>query len=511
MYGNGPYYLGETINDQIYNQRYQDPKKNKRGLNVYFLSDLRQISGLDQQGNRVSVPVQVPLFQLTPFEREDIVRKNSDILGITLSRQNIIAGLDWNIVHISDVEEKEAERLKDCRQIYHEYLDMNDVNGIIIRMRCVKLIQDILPEVRPDLKNFDSALMRWKRRIDNKKSESSDQIVEWVESMNAFDSYAEYKKKWVFNLLTHGTDGHYKEFLNNKLNRMYMLPGGTVYPVRTQFVSDVTAYIQMIQGNDSRVYFQDEISFSSWMPAPSRSYGIVPIESLINKIAESLLFDKLAAERADGTVPPEKLLIMGDKSAMFTGMLNMQDLPLPLAEGEQKKVETIVNEERKNAIRILSGHGEPKVVDISKADTFEAQSARQDKLKKDIGFVYQASPFEMGLTGSDNINGRNITEGMERQEKQRGVQPLVQIIDATMNRDILPYRFPGWRIEHKTELSEIEKLRIDILKGQDASRPLNQIRTERGDDPFTDPRYNEPFSTSATRQGSEFMNLLGNE
>ena len=505
--------LAETLTDSIYSSS-NNRRENERGINVYYLSSLRQISGRTQTGERVQAPVQIPLFQLTPLERESIVQANSDVLSITLSRQNKIASLDWKVEPKKKAEDKIVEKLKSFRQLFMEFSDLNSLRHSMIRYKSLQNIKIELPDVRDDLNNFDTALLRWKRRGSNIIEESAEKVTDWIEAINPQYDFFEYKKLWIFNLLTHGADGHFLKVVDNKLEYLSMLPGGSIFPLRSAFVSSLTGFTQMLPGYEPRIYFNNEIIFNSYMPTAARSYGMIPLESLINKVAESLMFDRLAAERADGTKPPEKLIVFGEENSMAGGFLNTANLPLPVDGDEQERLEQIVNEERRNAIRVITGKGRLQVEDISKADTFSEQSKRQIQLKKDIGGVYQASSLEMSLTGSGDVSGRATAESMERQERQRGIYPLVQIIDTTINRRILPLIFPGWRFEHHTELSEVEGLRLDIMKVQDSTRTVNEIREDRGDIPFPGDEFNKPFSVGnqgKLQQFGEMSDLMGRE
>jgi hypothetical protein len=263
----------------------------------------------------------------------------------------------------------------------------------------------------------------------------------------------------------------------------------------------------MLHGYEPKIYFSDEMIFDAYVPVSARSYGLIPIEALINKVSESLLFDRLAAERADGTKPPEKLVILGEQSKMF-GDLNSVSFNIPKNQNEQKRIETIVNEERKNAIRVISGVGQPVVADISKADTFSQQSDRQSKLIRDIGFVFNASPFEMSLAGSEFVAGRETAGEQAKQEKERGIYPKVRIIDKTLTNKIIPFKFgSGWIFEHNTGLSEAEQIKLDAQKLSSGSYDVNKIREERGDDPYPEDIYDRPPGQQVTNQQPGFNDV----
>ncbi len=345
-------------------------------------------------------------------------------------------------------------------------------------------------------------MRRWRKRIKYTIEDSSQKIIDWLNSANLEDDFEEFQKKWVFDLMIHGSEAIYKKYINGALEDFYLLPGGSVFPLRSKYVGAQTGYVQMLAGYMPQIYFSNELLFDSYVPISARSYGLIPIEALINKISESLLFDKLAAERADGTKPPEKLVILGSNNNMF-GDIGDAGFNVPINQEEQKRIETIVNEERKNAIRVISGHGTPVIADISKADTFESQSNRQTSLKKDIALVFSATPMEMGLAGSDDTSGRSTSETQERIERERGVFPIVRIIDKTITAKIIPYKFgSGWKLEHKTGLTEAEQIKLDSMMLTSGSYDINAIRETRGDEPYPEEIYDRPLGISQDNQSA---------
>ena len=489
---------------------YQNYDKNKRGINVYSFSEIQTVTGQVKSGQRITAEVQLPVFILTPWERENIARLNSDILGLVIARMNRISSLEWKVKRKINEEDRIVDQLKAYKQIFNEYNDLTNVNDLVVRRKCLINIKNELPEIKNDLTNFESSLRRWRKKIKKNIEDSSQKIGDWINNSNLEDDFEEFKKKWVFDLMVHGSEAIYKQYVDGLLENFYTLPGGSVYPLRGEYIGSKNGYVQMLPGYDPKIYFANEMLFDNYVPVSARSYGLIPIEALLNKIAESLLFDKLAAERADGTKPPEKLIILGDNSKMF-GDLNSIGFNIPADENEQKRVETIINEERANAVRVLSGIGTPIVVDVSKADTFAAQSARQEKLKKDIALVFSATPMEMGLAGSENTSGRATSESQERIERERGIFPIVRIIDKTMTNKIIPLRFgTGWILEHKTGMTEAEQLKLDTMKIQSDTYSVNEIREERGDDPYSDEIYDRPrgMVTQPSHLGANELNPM---
>ena len=457
----------------------------QRGLNVAMIGELIGTSGYTRDGKVIHQLVQMPMFSLAPQEREEIFKLNAYVLGIVTGRADRISGVDWDIHRKTDMEDEQYDRLRDLKEIFEEFNNTMDPKHLMVRMRAIAKIRENLPDVFDDLSNFANALRRWRRRNKLAFKQSKQEIIDWVNETNAEDDFEEFRKKWVNDLMIHGASSIYKQVGNvsNRLEDIYMLPGGTTYPLRTKYISNSAGWVQLVDGVQPSIYFDDEIVFDRYIPMSSRSYGLVPLDSLVNKVAENLLFDNFAAQRADGTKTPEKMIVFGQGGSMFggdTSMMSSFDPPLPA--DEQKRIETKINTARKEAIMTLSGMGSAvQVVDLSKADTFGQQDARQDRLLKDIALVFKASNNEINNTGSDGTSGRATSETLERIDREKGIGPLIRIMDKSMTFKILPYRFgPGWEFKHDEGLTEKEQIELATKKKQSGVIPTNEIREDLG-------------------------------
>ena len=483
--------------------------KDRRGIRTFSAYDSQGVSGYDKSGNLITGQYDLPFYRLTLDERIDIVRSSSIIFGLITTRMNKISGLNWKVSPISKDEDRIAEQLKTYYQIYREYEDMTAPAAVVLRALMKREVKKELFDIRPDMGNFDKALYRWKQRNQSIATDRAEEIEEWLQQPNLDTSFDDFIKQLVFDLMVHGAYATYKEYAESQIENFYILPGGTVFPMRSEFVGGYSAYAQVIYGYDPRIYFSDELAYSRYVPFSGRAYGLVPLEALVNKIAENLLFDRLAAERADGTKPPEKLVVFNDYAPF--GSMN-SEFNVPLEETEQKKLETMVNEERRNAVRILSGYGQgqPTVVDVSRSETFAAQSDRQRMIREEMGFVFNVSNMEMNLTGGDDTSGRSTSESQERIEQQKGVQPIVQKIEHLLNREILPYRFgPGYRFEFDSGMSEEEQVKLMRDKVKSGVYAVNEVRIDEGLDPFDDETFDYPQGGGGEEQpGADEQNPL---
>jgi hypothetical protein len=462
-----------------------DHTKNYRGMNVFTLSELRGITGKTKSGDFMTGHIQQPMFTLAPEERMGIMQTSAYVQAVVSSRMNRISSLEWDIIHKKDLEDEIYYKAKELKQIHDEFNDLTSMRDLTLRYRIRLTLQQELPDLKDDLSNFTTAMLRYKKRFERKVLHDKEEIKTWIENSNLEDDFSDFIKKYVEALMIHGATSVYKEFnQDNLLENFYILPGGTVYPLRSVQVGSYVAYAQVIVGYMPKIYFQDEISFVNYLPSSCRSYGFVPLDALVNKVAEQLLFDQFAAERADGTKEPEKLIVLGDNRSLFPGDFT-SNLSLPMNSDEQKRLEEKINTSRKGAIMTLSGIGHPVVEDISKADTFPQQSDRQDKLLRDIALVFNMTNMEINLAGGEFTSGKETSETQSEIEEGKGTRPIIQKIESIINKSILPFRFgTDYKFQYKKGLSDYEQVKLDSMKAQSGTYTLNEIRQERGSDPI---------------------------
>ena len=457
-----------------------------RGLNVYQLTELVGVDAAGKDGHRHRVTYEQPLFYLTIDERAHIFKQCAPIFGIITSRMNRVSGLQWKVQADSKIEDRKAHMMKYLYGIFEDYRDDMSIRSDMVRRIILKELKKTLFDLKPDGSNFDRALLRWSKMLKYKSEDKSSEIEDWLAKPNPQHDFEEITKMQVFDLLIHGSTTTYKKKVGGILTYIYPLAGGTVIPVKEPVVGGISAYIQIVDGFDPLLYFDDEVHYADYVPTTFQSYGMIPLEALVNKVAEYLLFDQLAAQRADGTKPPEKLVVLGD--SMPFGQLNAAfSMALPMDVNEQKRVEQIINEERKDAIRVLSGVGQPAVVDMSRADTFQHQSERQRQLREDIALVFNTTNMEVNLTGAEGTSGRNTSESQERIDQAKGIGPIVKILERMYNNSIIPQRYgPGYTFDFDVEINEERTIDLLQKKVNTGNWTQNELRIERGADPIED-------------------------
>lgn len=474
-------------------------KAPQRGVQVYTTSQLRGITGLDKQGGTVHGYYDQSLFFLTLEERIMIFRLCVPVQAVVASRMHTIANMEFDITNDKKDEDRIGQRLKNFKGLYKEYSKSTEPKYLVAKAYLAKEITEVLPDVMPDLSNFDASLIRWKKRNQDIETDKSDVIKEWLSEPNINDRFEEFIKKIVFDLMIHGSVSIYKKIEDNRLENIHLLPGGTILPLKSKYVGGVNAFVQVIHGYDQpQIYFGDEIAYANYIPSTARAYGLVPLEALINMIIETLFFGRLMADQSDGTRPPEKLVIITEQSPF--GDLG-KEFTVPLEVTEQARIEEKINTPKYGAVMTFSGSG-VQVVDLSRGDTISYQMQRQKDIREEVGLIFQATPMEMNLAGGDNTSGRSTSEIQSEMYHSRAVLPIIKIIEGIFNKDILPYRFgSGWKLNYKSGKSDMEDLEILQRKVQTGLFSVNELRGSMNEDPIAGEQNDAPMGASGQQQG----------
>lgn len=464
--------------------------KNRRGITARDPYAVMNRWAVDKDGEVQSAQYQIPLFTLTVDERLAMFQRCAPIFGVVTGRMNRVAGMAWRVVRHKKEEDRIAQVLKENKQIFDEF-DSDDPHDLGIRIKCLKEIFRYLPDVKMDLSNFDNALLRWSRRINSQAEDKCSEIEDWLRQPNQEQTFEDLIKEIVFDLHIHGNAVPYKEVQRGRIENIYCLAGGSTVPVTGQFVGDPVAYLQLTDTLHPQLYYQNEVEYLRYAPNSNDPYGSVPLEALVNKVAESLMFDERCAEMADGSNQPSKLLAFGDNSVM--GAIG-EKFDTPMDKNEQKRLEAQINEYRKEAIRIITGHGVPVAVDVSRADTFGQQNERQKMIREEVGVVFGASNMELNLSGSDNTSGRQTSETQERYDLYKGIFPTIQNLENFWNLRVLPFRYgSGYEFKYDQQDTDAKKIREAGEKLQTGLYSVNEIRTkDLGEDAYPEEQFNRP-------------------
>lgn len=484
-------------------------RQNLRGITAFHATTFWPVSGKTKEGETLTGNIEYPYYLLSPTERVEVVRQHSTVFGLVTGRMNRISAFEWDIIP-EYKKEDETEYYAKCLRA--RIKELGTQSGLAFRIASARLygeLNKILPDCFPDLSNFDAALLRRKRRIQSAKKRDCEEVEAWLREPNIHDDYEEFVKTYVYDMLTHGVAAIYKEYLSGRLENFYVLPGGSVFPLRARYVGGYEAYAQVIYGYPTQIFFQDEISFDRYVPSSARAYGWVPVEALVNKVTEGLMFDKLMAEQADGTRPPEKVLIFGSNKDPYDPM-SSDDQGAPIPEEENRRIEKIFNEKKKYSVRSITGYGTPFLLDMSKENTMDIQMRRQDQLDKAIALAFNATNNEINQTGSEGTSGRSTSEVNSEIDHGKGVMPMLIQIENFFNKDIIEMRYgPGYCYEYKKTESEKEKMELYQTQLSTGLYSVNEIRVkELNEDPFPDSQFDFPAAAVPKAQGQSESNPL---
>ena len=488
------YVQAESLTGPYFDAR----RKGRRGANVYTLSDLLSVTGESRNGKLIGGQIQQNLFTLSLDERVQVYRKCGPVFGLVTGRANRISGLKWKIKNVNKDDDRSEAFIKMAAELFKEWDQIQNVKHAMIRMRCLAFVRRYLSDVRDDMSNFPQALLRWKRRSKMAKEDRATQIEDWMANPNGQRTFKEFTVESLIDLHTHGASAWYKERdpQTSMVENIYNLPGGTVLPFRSMFVGGGQAYAQILNGIPPKIYFRDEITYLTYAPNSALSYGAVPLEALVNRVAETLLFEEQAAMKADGTSAPEKMVVFNDIMP-YGDEEAAQQMPTPIPQQEQSRIETLMNEPRRNAIRVLTGSGggpgQPAVIDLSRESTFAAQSDREEKTLRIIAIVFNASNIEINLSGSEDTSGRNTSESQQESDQAKGWLPLAVSYEDKWNQEILPERWgTDYELDLDKGLSEKEQVALEQSKLASGAYDTNQVRMDRGDEPYPEPEYDRP-------------------
>ena len=243
-------------------------RENRRGITVRDPYAVMNRWAVDKQGQVQSAQYEIPLFTLTVDERLAMFQKCAPVFGVVTGRMNRVAGMAWRVIKQSKEEDRIAQSLKEFRQIFKEN-DGQNPKELGVRIRCLKEIMRYLSDVKLDLSNFDSALLRWSRRIKTANEDKCTEIEDWLRQPNQEQTFEDLTKEIVFDLHIHGNAVPYKEVQMGRIENVYCLAGGSTVPVTGKFVGDPVAYLQLADNLHPQLYYQNEVEYLRYAPVVS--------------------------------------------------------------------------------------------------------------------------------------------------------------------------------------------------------------------------------------------------
>jgi hypothetical protein len=505
-----PFGINTTYTDEHYmNPVNSQGQENRRGIQVYTMSALRGVTGKDERGNYITSKTEYPLFYLNAFERNEIFRLSSPVLGIVTSRMQRISALPFHIDPIRDTEDLIADEMKEKKQIFDEFGGSLQMDHLMIRANIFSDLRKDLFDLMPDLSNFNASLLRWKNRIKNRQKKECERIEDWLQEPNAGTTWSEFVKKWIYDYHIHATAVIYKQWQNGDFKNFDVLIGGSVHKLKNPYFSGQDGYIQKVDGMQAQILYGNEISYAQYIPTSVKNYSMIPLESLINKISESLFFDDNMMRRADGTRPPEKAIIITNNTDMM-GAFDKENgaVEIPLDPSEQKRIEEKINTPVKNGIISFSGNT-ATVVDLTRAETLETQAKRQKDIREEVALVFNMSNMEINLTNSEGTSGRATSETQTEIDQGKGTGPIITAFEEKITRDIITAKFGyGYKLTLERQKTEREEKEMDLIKLKTSELTVNELREKYDKPTFGDEKYNLPQGEGETIPGENSFNPL---
>jgi hypothetical protein len=467
------------------------PEHNRRGINIYSPSQVFDLLSVDQNGNRQEVTIEYPFSYLSIDQRVQIFRVADPVFGIVAGRMRRIASIDFSVEKDRTEMDKMFDQVSSAYEVYGEFSGYQDAKYIVAAREIAANITKVVPDLLPDLSNFSSAFRRYRKHCKAQATSSADEIKEWMMEPNNGVTWEQYIQKVVFDLHIHGASATYKNNLDGRLENFDTLPGGTVFKQKNPYFGAGDCYVQNVPGFEPQLFYQNEVMYEDYLTTSYSNTPMLPLEALINKMIEYMLFDKLMADQADGTKPPNKAMIVTNPNNPF-GDLEDNESVYPIDRAEQDRIQAKVNDPIKHGIVTLTGN-RVTMVDLTREKTMETQNLRQKDIKEAVAVVYNASNMEMNLTGSDQTSGRQTAVVQLELATGMGLAPTMINIQQKMNTDIIPYRAgPSFKMKFDIGRDEMQQRQIDALALANGEITKNEIREREGKPVFEGEQYNLP-------------------
>lgn len=474
-------------------ERVNEPKQLvQRGYSLYSISQLMGITGQDKFGENVNGTYELPWFKLSPEERIEIAKQSSFIFGVVTSRMHRVGSRQFKVVPDLQEEDRIVAQLKLMKSTYDDFKNSDELKFKMAAALIRNEIKKELPDILDDLSNFNRALVRFNRRAKMMAQGLCNEAEDFMAKPNQRDDFEDIAKKWVFDSMVHGSSFILKNrpIPGGEIAGYSMLPGGTIFPMKAEFEPQRDFYVQMIPGRTALIYDPTELVSSVYAPVTATEFGLVPLDALVNKVAEELLSERYWAEQADGTKPPEKLIALEQRH-------EIGQMATPMDPQEQKRVERKLNIARKEAIRTITGTGPITVLDISKRDTLTGQLERVKEIKKDIALVFNMTNMEINEAGSDSTSGRETSESQQKIEEAKGTFPMIKAFQDSLTRELIWEKFGrGCRLKLMGDGDELELLETVKRKLETGAFSVNQVLVEDlNREPFDKDEFDFPPNT----------------
>lgn len=523
----------------------QKPLVSGQGWGIYTPEQFTNRSARGKDGNLHNAKVKIlpNWWTVDPWQRLEIYKLNYNVFSIVSQRAQIISGMNSKIVPSRSIEDEIAERLKEVKWRVDQLGDVDsfDIWGIVKKEKYLKEIKEyLLPyELKADLSNFDQSLRMWSKAIKRQLNASAGEIEDWLAVTRRFkvddgngqfveaatQEFPEFISQHVQDMLVHGVS-----CIQNPtayFDGLWVLPGGSVFPVPGPLVGDVECYIQLMYGmggygfQEPKFFLPQDVSLSFYLPNSALIYGLRPIDAIINQIMENFNFGSYMADHANNERPPEYVIFVVEDGSVGP-VPNSSSGDFKRVDGaELERTEAVINEKQKDkAVRIVSQVGtDVKLLNLSKENTISQHIEREEQIKKIIGRAFAATPNEMGETDTGGMIAKSGAEAQQELYNRQAIKPLAKSIENQLTFEFIKNRFGVvsayggrevmWNFKYMSVESDVERFGKAKAAKESGSISINEIRESiLGLEPTNNPE-DDKINPVPAPQIQDVMNAIG--
>lgn len=241
-----------------------------------------------------------------------------------------------------------------------------------------------------------------------------------------------------------------------------------------------TAYVQVIRGETTAEFTDDELIYEMMNPRNDTPYGLSPLESLMIIVTSSLKAGMYnLGYLTDGNIPE--------------GFYSLPDNWQPqMIKDFQEYFDALMagDDTMTSKLKFMP----PGTYSPTKKRDEMAFDQFNDWLMKVTCAIFETTPIEIGFNPKTGLGGVGYNEQQGEIAENKGTRPLAMLIKAFFTKVIqeefgfehLCFDFPG--LQQKDEKATAEKNEILIRSGQ---RTVNELRTDDGLAPIDG--LNKPF------------------
>ena len=217
---------------------------------------------------------------------------------------------------------KLKEEASDLFSLWEEWNDLGADSPVAAEAKVQ--LDDMIPNLRPDMANFKPAMYREIRRLRAEDEIRIKQAKKLYSKPNDEEDWIKFVERWVWDLLWSG-EGVVRLFRNlekvaaegiegkgGRVTRMTALKGDTVHPIRTYTILSLVGYAQelMTEGQLLSTRFEaEDIMTIQYAPSTALGKGMTPLQVLVSQLREQLHYDHSRHLDSKHGKPPDGVLV----------------------------------------------------------------------------------------------------------------------------------------------------------------------------------------------------------